>query len=123
MLCRKAGREMGALARFSNVFNQHTTMLLMQNFILSHFLCRSVVYCLGTGAPNSAKFRGGCRGPAKIRQRGCCNNLFTFHTTKYHFLGIKKGLLLRILHNKKVHFLEFLRKAIKKDSHLRIFTL
>ena len=23
-----------------------------------------------TGAPNSAKFRGGCRGPAKIRQRG-----------------------------------------------------
>ena len=22
------------------------------------------------GAPNSAKFRGGCRGPAKIRQRG-----------------------------------------------------
>ena len=24
---------------------------------------------------------------------------------------------LRILCNKKVHFLEFLRKAIKKDSH------
>ena len=22
------------------------------------------------GAPNSAKFRGGCRGPSKIRQRG-----------------------------------------------------
>ena len=25
---------------------------------------------LEPGAPNSAKFRGGCRGPAKIRQRG-----------------------------------------------------
>ena len=29
------------------------------------------------GAPNSAKFRGGCRGPSKIRQRGGCNNFFT----------------------------------------------
>ena len=38
-------------------------------------------------------------------------------------LGDKKDLLLRILRNRKVHFLEFLRKAIKKDSHLRIFTL
>ena len=36
---------------------------------------------------------------------------------------LKKGLLLRILRNKKVHFLEFFRKTIKKDSHLRIFTL
>ena len=26
------------------------------------------------GAPNSVKFRGGCRGPAKIRQKGGCNN-------------------------------------------------
>ena len=30
------------------------------------------------GAPNSAKFRGGCRGPAKIRQRGGCSNFFYF---------------------------------------------
>ena len=29
-------------------------------------------------APNSAKIRGGCRGPAKIRQRGCCNNFVLF---------------------------------------------
>ena len=31
-----------------------------------------------TGAPNSAKFRGGCREPAKIRQRGGCNNFLLF---------------------------------------------
>ena len=38
---------------------------------------------------------------------------------KIHLLAflrkvIKKGLLIRILRNKKVHFSEFLRKAIKK---------
>ena len=34
-------------------------------------------YC--AGAPNLAKFRGGCRGPVKIRQRGGggCNFFFT----------------------------------------------
>ena len=26
--------------------------------------------CMAPSAPNSAKFKGGCRGPAKIRQRG-----------------------------------------------------
>ena len=31
-----------------------------------------------SGAPNSAKFRGGCRGPSKIRQRGGCNNFLFF---------------------------------------------
>ena len=34
--------------------------------------------CLPSGAPNSAKFRGGCRGPSKIRQRGGCNNFLLF---------------------------------------------
>ena len=33
------------------------------------------------GAPNSAKFRGGCRGPSNIRQRGGCNN-FSFLRVK-----------------------------------------
>ena len=32
-------------------------------------------------------------------------------------------LLLKIVRNKKVHFLEFLRKAIKKYSHLRVLVL
>ena len=43
-MCQKAGKQMGALARLSNVFNQETKMLLMQSFILSHFLYCSVVY-------------------------------------------------------------------------------
>ena len=35
------------------------------------------------GAPNSAKFRGGCRGPSKIRQRGDCNNfLWSFYAKR-----------------------------------------
>ena len=37
-MCQKAGKQMGALARLSNVFNQETKMLLMQSFILSHLL-------------------------------------------------------------------------------------
>ena len=32
-------------------------------------------------------------------------------------------LLLKIVRNKKVHFLEFQRKAIKKYSHLRVLVL
>ena len=36
---------------------------------------------------------------------------------------MKKGLFLRILRNKKVYFLELLRKTIKQGSRLRIFTL
>ena len=43
-MCQKAGKQMSALARLSNVFNQETKMLLMQSFILSHFLYCSVVY-------------------------------------------------------------------------------
>ena len=43
-MCQKAGKQMGALARLSNVFNQKTKILLMQSFILSHFLYCSVVY-------------------------------------------------------------------------------
>ena len=30
------------------------------------------------GAPKSAKFRGGCRGPSKIRQRGGCTPIKKF---------------------------------------------
>ena len=36
--CQRAGKQMSALARLSHVFNQETKMLLMQSFILSHFL-------------------------------------------------------------------------------------
>ena len=43
-MCQKAGKQMGALARLSNVFNKKTKILLMQSFILSHFLYCSVVY-------------------------------------------------------------------------------
>ena len=38
----------------------------------------SSILPLYPGAPNSAKFRGGCRGPIKIRQRGGCNNFLLF---------------------------------------------
>ena len=40
-------------------------------------VCRSLGQPI-PGAPNSAKFRGGCRGPSKIRQRGGCNNFLLF---------------------------------------------
>ena len=43
-MCQKAGKQMDALVRLSSVFNQETKMLLMQSFILSHFLYCSVVY-------------------------------------------------------------------------------
>ena len=39
---------------------------------------RDLSCSVSTGAPNSAKFRGGCRAPSKIRQRGGCNNFLPF---------------------------------------------
>ena len=36
------------------------------------------MFRVAPGAPNSAKFRGGCKGPSKIRQRGGCNNFLIF---------------------------------------------
>ena len=71
-----------------------------------------------TDAPNSAKFRGGgggAEGQPRFDKGGLQYFLFTFYEFKIS--------LFRILRYKKVPFLEFLRKAIKKDSHLRIFTL
>ena len=73
------------------------------------------VYMLYSVAPNSAKFRGGCRGPAKIRQGGVA--------IIFYFLRIKKYPFLEFLRYEKVPFSEFLCKAIKKDSHLTIFTI
>ena len=40
------------------------------------------------GAPNSAKFRGGCRGPSKIRQRGGCNNFLPFMRYKIELFRV-----------------------------------
>ena len=62
---------------------------------------------------------------AKIRQRGVAI-IFKFYAIKISLFRVStlddyKGLLLRMLRNKKVHFLEFLRKTIKKDLHSRIF--
>ena len=40
LLCNKAGRQINALSRLSNVLNVDTKMLILQSFILSHF-----IYC------------------------------------------------------------------------------
>ena len=64
-------------------------------------------------------------GQPRFDKGGVAIIFFTFYALKIeHFrvftYAIKKGLFLRILRYKKVPFLEFLRKSIKKDSHLRI---
>ena len=92
-----------------------------------HHSKRTSIISLFPGAPNSAKFRGGCRGPAKIRQRGGgCNNFFTFYVLKISLFRVlcemfKKCLLLRILHYEKVLFSEFLRKAIEERLTFKNF--
>ena len=40
-----------------------------------------------TGVPNSAKIRGGCRGPSKIRQRGVAI-IFTFYALKIELFRV-----------------------------------
>ena len=38
LLCNKAGRQINALSRISNVLNVVTKILILQSFILSHFM-------------------------------------------------------------------------------------
>ena len=38
LLCNKAGRQINALSRLSNVLNVDTKILILQSFILSHFM-------------------------------------------------------------------------------------
>ena len=44
VISQKAGRQLNALARLSNVFNTETKLLIMQSFILSQFTYCCVVY-------------------------------------------------------------------------------
>ena len=58
--------------------------------VLGDYALTSMLVHLGlrSGAPNSAKFRGGCRGPSKIRQKGGCNNFFTFYALKLELFRV-----------------------------------
>ena len=38
LLCNKAGRQINALSWLSNVLNVDTEILILQSFILSHFM-------------------------------------------------------------------------------------
>ena len=38
LLCNKVGRQINALSRLSNVLNVDTKILILQNFILPHFM-------------------------------------------------------------------------------------
>ena len=41
------------------------------------------------GAPNSAKFKGGCRGPSRFdKGGGGCNNFFTFYALKIELFRV-----------------------------------
>ena len=79
----------------SNNYNKNISLkisLVGTTFLLS-FLCGNAVPMRSRpttlpGAPNSAKFRGGCRGPSKIRQKGGCNNFFTFYALKIELFRV-----------------------------------
>ena len=47
LLCSKAGRQIKALSRLSNVLNVDTKLILLQSFTLSHFMYFSLIwhYC------------------------------------------------------------------------------
>ena len=44
LLCNKAGRQINALSRLSNVLNVDTKMLILQSFILSHFIYCCIIW-------------------------------------------------------------------------------
>ena len=44
LLCNKAVRQINALTRLSNVLNVDTNILILQSFILSHFMCCCIIW-------------------------------------------------------------------------------
>ena len=44
VLCNKAGRQINALLRLSNVLNVDTKILFLQSFILSHFMYCCIIW-------------------------------------------------------------------------------
>ena len=44
LLCNRAGRQINALSRLSNVLNVDTKMLILQSFILSHFMYCCIIW-------------------------------------------------------------------------------
>ena len=46
LLCNKAGRQINALSRLSNVLNVDTKVLILQSFILPHFMYGCIIWHL-----------------------------------------------------------------------------
>ena len=68
---------------YFTVFNGVKQRGVLSPTLFSIYIDRLLkVLRISAGAPNSAKFRGGCRGPAKIRQRGGLQYLFLFYVLK-----------------------------------------
>ena len=44
LLCNKAGRQINSLSRLSNVLNVDTKILILQSFILSHFMYCCIIW-------------------------------------------------------------------------------
>ena len=44
LLCNKAGRQINALSRLSNVLNVDTKILILQSYILSHFMYCCIIW-------------------------------------------------------------------------------
>ena len=44
LLCNKAGRQINALSRLSNVLNVDSKILILQSFILSHFMYCCIIW-------------------------------------------------------------------------------
>ena len=44
LLCNKAGRQINTLSRLSNVLNVDTKILILQSFILSHFMYCCIIW-------------------------------------------------------------------------------
>ena len=64
---------------------------------------------------------GGLQMCSQDLTKGDCKKILFLRVKNIHFFkflrkAVKKGQLLRILHNKKVHFLEFLCKSVKKAN-------
>ena len=97
LLCNKAGRQINALSRLSNVLNVDTKILILQSFILSHFMYCCIIwhYCSISDTKKIEKM-----------QLKALRHIYKDNTTSYEMLREKCNRPMLLLEDKRAMLLE-----------------
>ena len=97
LLCNKAGRQINALSRLSNVLNVDTKILIVQSFILSHFMYCCIIwhFCSISDTKKIEKM-----------QLKALRHLYKDYTSSYEMLREKCNRPMLLIERQKAMLLE-----------------